>query len=311
MNLFRLMWISLGLGLAGLAYGDEPIVPPTTAVSTTNHSAIGSRAASLMPPVPQIPSPVAMFRRLLGMTVPERESFLNTNRAPEMRAALRAKIKEYLAMDPDDRELRLRATELRWQLIPLLRTAPADRGPRLALVPDDLAPLVKSRLAEWDQLPPSLQQEFLANDHTLHYFAHVETTNNTDADSAAAVQREKIARQFDQFFELTPEEKQKTLKTLSTTERAQMEQTLQAFTKLTGTQRIQCMRAFTQFAELKPAERAEFLKNAERWAQMSPKERQTWRDLVARVPKWPPVPSHIANLMPPPPGRPRANMATN
>jgi hypothetical protein len=37
------------------------------------------------------------------------------------------------------------------------------------------------------------------------------------------------------------------------------------------------------------AERAEFLKNAESWAKMSPQERQTWRDLVARIPLWPPT----------------------
>ena len=37
-------------------------------------------------------------------------------------------------------------------------------------------------------------------------------------------------------------------------------------------------------------EQAEFLKNAERWSQMSPAERQAWRDLVANVPQWPPLP---------------------
>jgi hypothetical protein len=245
------------------------------------------------------------------MSPRDRESFL-TNRPPEMRTALRAKIQEYLAMDPDDRELRLRATELRYQLVPLLRLKPADRGPRLAMVPDDLAPLVTSRLADWDQLSTNLQQEFLANDHTLHYFSHVETATPASGDNAAAAQREKIARQFDQFFELTPDERQKTLKTLSATERAQMEQTLQAFNKLPGQQRFACLRAFTKFAGLSQPERAEFLKNAERWSQMSPKERQSWRDLVARVPTWPPVPPHFANLMPPKvPVKPHASMATN
>jgi hypothetical protein len=40
-------------------------------------------------------------------------------------------------------------------------------------------------------------------------------------------------------------------------------------------------------------ERAEFLRNAEHWSQMSPAERQTWRDLVANVPDWAPVPASI------------------
>jgi hypothetical protein len=62
------------------------------------------------------------------------------------------------------------------------------------------------------------------------------------------------------------------------------------------------------------AERAEFLKNAEHWSQMSPNERQTWRDLVAQVPVWPPLPSPAvpANLIPrAAPRILRPNVATN
>jgi hypothetical protein len=307
------MWISLGLGLVGFARADEIPHPASPPLAPAQHQpAPLLNTASLIPPPVQNISPVAAFRRLLDMSPRDRENYL-TNRPPAVRVALRVKIREYLAMNPDDRELRLRATELRWQLVPLLRLAPADRGPRLALVPDDLAPLVKSRLADWDLLPPALQREFLANDHTLHYFFHVDTTNQMQPDTAATAQRQTIAAQFDLFFELTPEEKEKTLKTLSPAEQAQMEQTLQAFGKLTGPQRFQCLHNFTQFAGLSAAERAEFLKNAERWSQMSPKERQTWRDLVARVPLWPPLPPlHLSNLMPPARlARPHTNMATN
>jgi hypothetical protein len=243
---------------------------------------------------------VALFRRLLSLSNRERENYL-TNRPPEKRAALLSKIHEYLAMDPDARELRLRATELRWQLLPLLSTAPADRAPRLAQVPEDLAPLVQSRLAEWDKLPAALQQEFLANDHTLQYFATVNNTNQTAADNAAGAERQKTAAQFNQFFELTPEEQKSTLKTISSTERVQMEGTLEAFGKLSAPQRRQCIRAFEKFKELSPSEQAEFLKNAGRWAQMTPKERQTWRDLVNQVPAWPPVPPNL--ITPPMPPR--------
>ena len=297
--------VGLGLVVAGLAWASADVpMPPSPAQA---------QPASLIPP-PAAPavSPVAMFRRLLDMSRRERENYL-TNRPPEIRTALRAKIAEYLAMDPDARELRLRATELRWQLTPLLRLAPADRAPRLALVPADLAPLVKSRLAEWDQLPANLQAEFLANDHTLHYFALVATTNQPLADPVATAEHLKVAEQFNQFFELTPEEKQKTLKTLSPSEQAQMEKTLQTFGQLPARQRIECLHAFTQFAELSREERAEFLQNASRWAQMSPAERQTWRDLVNRVPSWPPVP---ASMLPPPipqppPVKTHPVMATN
>lgn len=91
-----------------------------------------------------------------------------------------------------------------------------------------------------------------------------------------------------------------------------MEKTLKAFAKLPAAQRFQCIRAFKEFAGMNPQERAEFLENAQRWSQMSPKERQTWRDLVAQVPIWPPVPRAL--IMPPlPPKIPRAHpvVATN
>jgi len=44
-----------------------------------------------------------------------------TNRTPEARARILAKVREYQVLGPDERELRLRATELRWYLTPLLR----------------------------------------------------------------------------------------------------------------------------------------------------------------------------------------------
>jgi len=75
-----------------------------------------------------------MFRRLLAMNTREREIYL-AGRPPEKRQALHAKIQEYLAMDPDARELQLRQTELRWQLILLFNLAPDARAPRLAMVP--------------------------------------------------------------------------------------------------------------------------------------------------------------------------------
>jgi hypothetical protein len=46
---------------------------------------------------------------------------------------------------------------------------------------------------------------------------------------------------------------------------------------------------------------------------MSPEERQSWRDLVASVPMWPPLPPPSMPPMPPPPvpRSPKPNVATN
>ena len=258
-------------------------------------------ATNLMPPMPSVQSPVSFFRQLLALSPADRSPLL-TNRPPEIRARILAKVHEYEALAPEERELRLRATELRWWLTPLMRVSAADRSSRLAQVPADLQALVKSRLQQWDLLPPPLQQEFLANDRTLLYFAHVPTAQTP----ATTPEARRISEQFNRFFEFTPQEKQQTLSTLSETEHAAMEQTLQAFEKLPPSQRFTCLRNYGKFVGMSAAERAEFLKNAEKWAQMSPKERQTWRDLVAQVPIWPPFPPVRVppQLMPPLPSAP-------
>ena len=263
-------------------------------------------SARVMPPVPQAQSPVVFFRELLAMSPAERLTTL-TNRTPEVRQRLLAKVQEYLALPPDERELRLCATELRFYLVPLLHQPPTNRSALLTQMPDDLKPLAKSRLALWDLLPPHLQQEFLDNDRTLHYFAHVESSNNAAAPTDP--RKDQITDQFNQFFELTAREKKATLSKLSPVEREQMQKTLDSFEHLPPRQRITCVRSFSQFAGMSPAERTEFLKNAERWSQMSPDERQAWRDLVAHVPQWPPLPQSA--LIPPPPRPPKSESSLN
>jgi Protein of unknown function (DUF3106) len=245
-----------------------------------------SENTNLIPPMPQpLASPVNFFRQLLVMQPTERIAAL-TNRPPEIRARIMAKVHEYLALNPDERELRLQATELRWWLAPLFKVPLETRAARVALVPENFRPIVESRLAQWDALTPDLQREFLENDKTLHYFSRIELTNN----SAATPEQQKIAAQFNQFFDLTDAEKNAALKTLSATERAAMEKTLASFEKLPAQQRLVCVRNYAKFAGMNPAERKDFLQNAEKWSQMSPAERQSWRDLVARVPLLPPMP---------------------
>ena len=108
-------------------------------------------------------------------------------------------------------------------------------------------------------------------------------------------------------------EKQQMLTKLAAAERVQMENTLKSFEQLPPPQRQQCIRNYAKFAGMTVAERAQFLKNAESWSKMSPAERQTWRDLVAQVPIWPPLPSSVPPYLIPhaPPKVPRANIATN
>jgi hypothetical protein len=257
---------------------------------------------------PVLPSPIDYFRSLLSMTPEQRESAL-ANKPARIREKILAKVNEYAVLDSDERELRLRATELRWYLMPLLSVAPDDRATRLAQVPDDIRDLVNARLMQWELLPPQLQQEFLENASTLSYFSSMAATNNAAAEpvpsgadqsrwnALSEDQRQLMTAQFNEFFDLTPVEKQKALGGLSSPERAQMEKTIQAFGQLPPPQRLACIRAFGKFANMSPLERAKFLRNAERWSQMSPADRKAWVDLVAHVPPWSPPPPP-AILMP-------------
>jgi hypothetical protein len=298
------------------AKDSTPVARPAKSFSATTNNLSSSVAKS----------PVDVFRQLLALPPDEREKFL-TNRPPEIRARLLAKAAEYEALDPDERELRLRATELRWYLPTLLRESPTNRAALLAQMPDDVRGLIQSRLEEWTILPPPLQQEFLENERTLTYFTQIDPTKTTltmpgtgglpalsDDDQArwdalSENERRQVAAQFNQFFELTPDEKQKTLNTLSDAERTQMEKTLQSFDKMPPDQRAECVNAFAKFASMDAPQRAEFLKNAERWSEMSPAERQAWRDLVANVPQWPPLPPGF--IPPKPPETSSPAVATN
>jgi hypothetical protein len=98
--------------------------------------------ASHLPPVPMMKSPVDIFRDLLAKTPLERRQSLS-NRPPEVQKRLLAKVREYESLKPNDRELRLRATELQWYLQPLMSLAPADRQLRLSMIPEEHRKLVE------------------------------------------------------------------------------------------------------------------------------------------------------------------------
>jgi len=284
-------------------------LPPTPAAGT------GTSATTNPPalPLPILVSPVDMFRKLLAMNATERREFL-ADRPPETRKAIMAKLREYASMKPDDRELRLKITELRWYLLPLLRMPATNRAEQLSVVPAEFQELLNSRLKEWDNLPTNAQAEFLTNQLALQVVTEPKDwKSNTNSISPALRdryqrgserwqsmtedERTRAKAMFTQFFELRPTEKEKVLHTLSDAERDQIERTLSTYEKLKPGQRARCVNGFEKFASLTPEEQQQFLKNAARWKVMSPNERQAWRELVERLPAMPPLPP---NFEPPP-----------
>jgi hypothetical protein len=272
--------------------------------------------ANLLPPPPIAKSPVEFFRELLAMNTAERKQAL-TNRSPEARRQILAKVREYEALRPDLQQLRLKATELRWYLAPLLATAPTNRAAQLAAIPANDRKLVEDRLRYWDSLPSQNQAALLTNVMTLRRLTELEEGTSSALsperlkllnDGIAQWQalseedRQVIKARFDRVFTLTTDEKAKVLRTLSGPERDQIQKTLRRFGQLPAAQRAQCLENFEKFANLSLQERQQFLKNADRWNQMTPDDRQAWRDLVQRLQPQPPPPP--GSLPPSPPDRP-------
>jgi hypothetical protein len=265
--------------------------------------------------------PVELFRSVLAMNRNERSAFL-ANRSAEAQKLILAKVREYEALTPEQCELRLRVTELRWYLLPLLRNSSTNRSEQLAAIPaGDLRDSVEARVKQWDSLAPDVQRALLDNEGTLSYY--FELVARTPAQRTMAItnlapiaqsnldsgirrwqalseeERQAVVRNFYQFFNLTAVEKDKTLKTLSEPERLQIEKTLNTYEGLSAAQRRECNKSFQKFASMSLQERQEFLKNAQRWERMTPSERQTWKYLVSNLSHQPPAPTVPA---PPEPG---------
>jgi hypothetical protein len=259
---------------------------------------------------PVAKSPVALFRELLKMSPADRTAAIAV-RPPDVQKRILEKLNEYQILPPELCELRLRETELRWYLRPLMDVPRTNRTALLAQIPEDERPLVEDRLGSWDLLPSAWQDQLKDDDTIAGYFAQIESATDAErqaildqipADRQAELkkgidrwagmseaERQKTLAGFNKIFELTPEEKEKTLDTASDQERQQMEQTLAAYGKLTPQQRAQCIQSFQKYFGMSVAERQQFLKNADRWLEMTPEERQKWRDLVSVAPIMPPM----------------------
>jgi hypothetical protein len=285
-----------------------------------------SKTLSALPSPPLPKPPIVYFRELLALSPEELERSL-ADKPEAQRNSLKAKLREYTSLNPVEREARLRATELRWYLRPLMQTHPTNRVQSLAAIPGDYRTLVEKRLEQWDLLPLALQREVLENEWLIQHFPPGESGTPTQATAVrqglAPDRREKLERdlarwlalpqekrqrmceRFERFFQLPPDEKVKTLNALPEEERRQMEKTLRAFEQLPPVQRRLCINSFSKFADMTPDERAHFLNNAERWKEMTSEERRTWRSLVTRLPPLPPS----FGEPPRPPGSPRSKPA--
>lgn len=273
-----------------------------------------SAALAQTPPPPPIPqtitnSPVAVFRRLLAMNESERGQFIGA-RPVEAQAYLRAKVQEYLALSPADREARLQSLELRALLLPLMKMSEAQRASQIELLPPDKRKLVEERLRTWAVLPPPLAKDVLENEAAVRFFLHSQSSSEREAmlssmspqqrsdlqrnierlDALSPARREMAVRNVERYFAFDSKQREQTLSALSDQERALVTNALARLSTLPPDERGQAVEGLRKFKGLSLADQQQFLRSAQRWQSMPEKERQLWRELVARTRLTPPPP---------------------
>jgi Protein of unknown function (DUF3106) len=287
-------------------------------VCSAGHALAATKPAD-GPPMPVSRSPVEFFRKLIVAT-PEEVDQLLRNRSPEQQNVIKAKITEYRLYPPEIREWRLKATELRWYLTPLMRLPAESRGQLLETVPEADRPLVEARLRQWDQLPAAEKQTLLNNELALQYVSRPKSAPSPTPEqlknlppkaraqldkaidqwrSMSEQKRQELASRFSSFFKLTKAEQSRTLGLLTAGEREQLRKQISNFASLKPSERERCLLAVRRFSRMSEKERLVFLEGAERWRSLTDAQRNAWRALVYKLP---PLPPGAGTSPPMPPG---------
>jgi hypothetical protein len=294
------------------------------AKSADSPPAVSPATATRPQPPPLPPPPVEFFRQLLGMKPEEREKALALRLPePKQRQVVEAGIKQFEALPADERENRLRTLELRWYLLPLIKSPPTNREARLQAIPERDRKLVETRLQFWDRLPDETRRDILESELAIGilYIPEKHVVSHAPLSTITPLQQEKIRRSvdylnhlapdkrrqvfrnFERITQLSQEERAKALDNFRENEREQMERTLQTFEKLSPSDRDLCVAGFQKFSALSEGERQDFLRNVDRWRTMNDKDRAVWRSLVNRKaipqPPMPPGLSPRAKVEPP------------
>ena len=175
-----------------------------------------------------VDSPFAVFKKIVLLPKTEREAAVGEFKisSERHRELLQAKVHEYAAMTEAERNRKLDALDFRWHLMPLMKTAKADRAKRLASVPERFRTDIERRLTGWDKLDAKVRADLLRNESFFRYLSsfgrgrqsRVALTNHMEKmpsrlrqgrDGRITTWREKprterrrITSQFHQFFDL-------------------------------------------------------------------------------------------------------------
>lgn len=281
----------------------------------------------VLPPIPSL-NTVDTFRRILALPPAEREKYLAT-RTPAQRQIVEWKLREYQAMDAQERDRRLRELQVRVYVRQLIKLPASNRTDYLKMLPPVELETAQERLRQWDALPAETQQRIIDYEPLIPSIARSYTplvpasisVSQRETDLARwrnlpTDEKQKVLANFQRFCaDLDEREKSRALDRFSETERQQMLGSLQAFERLPKDKRDRCLDGFKKFADLPREERAKFLVNVNQWQNMTQQERQSWRVLVSKMsllsaPPLPPEPGQGNPPLPPAASRPRTAVAS-
>jgi flagellar motor switch protein FliG len=274
---------------------------------------------SLTPPMP--PSPVDNFRDWLKLTPAQREPLLAQLPAAD-RKALEAKLANYDSLSPDARDLRLRETQLHWQLLALMKLPTAERKERLAQVPTQYLDVVQERLRQWDAFAAAKQKIFLEHEQEIGVYLELQETAPQERGKVLSSmppevrfplerrlqkwnnmpppQRQELSDRFTQMFQSEERERAKIIAALPDDVRKPFENLAAQLKQLPEEQRNKCTVALKKFLKMSPDNQRQFLQNAMRWQKMDEKQHDAWRQIVNKVPQLPPLPPGMDPPAPPP-----------
>ncbi len=278
------------------------------------------RTASFKPTPPALPevkdSPIRHLQNLLKAAQDERNQLLNQHKATT-RAFWQRKLSEYSAMDPVERDQKLREAQLHWYLLLILRTPTENRETKLIQIPQADRGLIENRLNDWHALPETMQIDIMTHLPVLSYFGRLsslkpearkkameeslQTGNRPDMNSSAwgnldASQRRSMYLAYQKFFTLAEEKRQRVLAKVPMPQRLNIQSKLTQLENLPPEIKQKCLEALEKYAEMTPNERISFKTNAARWKQMPASEHAVWKKVVK---KWPPLPPVRTRAMPP------------
>jgi len=180
-------------------------------------------------------SPFAAFKKIVSLPEAEREAAVGKLKisSERHRKLVKAKVGEYAAMPEAERDRKLDALDFRWHLMPIMKTAKADRANQLASVPERFRTDIKRRLTGWDKLDAGVQADLLKNESFFRYLSsfgrgrqsRVALTNHmekmptrlreglegriTTWREKPKPERRRMTHQFHQFFDLPKAEQER------------------------------------------------------------------------------------------------------